>query len=67
MMEHGNDPLRMMRELATLGTLVTRVDAGKVPTLRELDPEVCVLSWEMELRTDATQAAVEQIFEWAVG
>jgi two-component system chemotaxis sensor kinase CheA len=67
MMEHGNDPLRMMRELATLGTVVTRVDAGKVPTLGELNPEVCVLSWEVELRSDAGLAAVEQIFEWAVG
>ena len=67
MMEHGNDPLRMMRELAGLGTLVTRVDAGKVPTLAELDPEVCVLSWEMELRTEADQATIEQIFDWAIG
>jgi two-component system chemotaxis sensor kinase CheA len=67
MMEHGNDPLRMMRELATLGTLVTRVDAGKVLTLAELDPEVCLLCWQMELRTDAERSAVEQIFEWAEG
>src|ERR1035441_8137595 len=67
MMEHGNDPLRMMRELATLGTLVTRVDAGKVLTLAELDPEVCLLSWQMELRTEAERSAVEQIFEWAEG
>jgi two-component system, chemotaxis family, sensor kinase CheA len=67
MMEHGNDPLRMMRELATLGTLVTRVDAGKVPTLAELDPEVCLLSWQMELHTEADRSAVEQIFEWAEG
>src|ERR1019366_4079679 len=67
MMEHGNDPLRMMREIATLGTLVTRVDAGKVLTLAELDPEVCLLSWQMELRTDAERSAVEQIFEWADG
>jgi len=67
MMEHGNDPLRMMRELAGLGTLVTRVDAGKVPTLAELDPEVCVLSWRMELRTEASRASIEQIFDWAIG
>ena len=67
MMEHGNDPLRMMRELAGLGTLVTRVDAGKVPTLAELDPEVCVLSWRMELRTEAGRASIEQIFDWAIG
>jgi two-component system, chemotaxis family, sensor kinase CheA len=45
MMEHGNDPLRMMRELAVMGTLVTRADAGKLPTLAELNPEICVLSW----------------------
>jgi two-component system chemotaxis sensor kinase CheA len=57
----------MMRELATLGTLVTRVDAGKVPTLAELDPEVCLLSWQMELHTEADRSAVEQIFEWAEG
>lgn len=67
MMEHGNDPLRMMRELAALGTLVTRVDASKVPTLTDLDPEVCVLCWQMELRTDADRAAIEQVFEWAIG
>jgi two-component system chemotaxis sensor kinase CheA len=67
MMEHGNDPLRMIHELAALGTLVTRVDAGKVPTLAELDPEVCLLSWQMELRTEAERSAIEQIFEWAEG
>jgi len=67
MMEHGNDPLRMIRELAALGTLVTRADAGKVPTLAALDPEVCLLSWQMELHTDAERPAIEQIFEWAEG
>jgi two-component system, chemotaxis family, sensor kinase CheA len=67
MMEHGNDPLRMIRELAALGTLVTRADAGKVPTLAALDPEVCLLSWQMELRTEAERPAIEQIFEWAEG
>jgi two-component system chemotaxis sensor kinase CheA len=67
MMEHGNDPLRMLRELAALGTLVTRADASKVPTLAALDPEVCLLSWQMELHTGAERPAVEQIFEWAEG
>jgi two-component system chemotaxis sensor kinase CheA len=67
MMEHGNDPLRMLRELAALGTLVTRADASKVPTLAALDPEVCLLSWQMELHTGAERPAIEQIFEWAEG
>lgn len=67
MMVHGNDPLRMIRELGALGTLSARVDAGKVPTLKELDPEVCMLAWEMELRSECERTAVENIFEWAMG
>jgi two-component system chemotaxis sensor kinase CheA len=67
MMEHGNDPLRMIRELSGLGAMTTRVEAGKVPTLAELNPEVCLLSWQIELHSEASLAAVEQIFEWAIG
>jgi two-component system, chemotaxis family, sensor kinase CheA len=67
MMEHGNDPLRMIRELSGLGAVTTRVEAGKVPTLAELNPEVCMLSWQIELHSEASLAAVEQIFEWAIG
>jgi two-component system, chemotaxis family, sensor kinase CheA len=67
MMEHGNDPLRMIRELSGLGAMTTRVEAGKVPTLAELNPEVCMLCWQIELHTEASLAAVEQIFEWAIG
>ncbi len=67
MLRHGNDPLRMLRELASLGALQTRVDAGKVPTLADLDPEHCCLSWTLELRGAIERAAVEQVFEWAEG
>jgi two-component system chemotaxis sensor kinase CheA len=67
MMAHGNDPLRMIRELAALGSLTTRVDAAKVPTLKDLDPEVCALCWDMELHAGCDRAAVENIFEWAMG
>jgi two-component system chemotaxis sensor kinase CheA len=67
MLRHGNDPLRMLGELAKLGALQVRVDAGKVPGLAELDPEHCHLSWNIELRGSADRAAVDQIFEWAEG
>jgi two-component system chemotaxis sensor kinase CheA len=67
MLRHGNDPLRMLRELAALGALQVRVDAGKVPTLAELDPEQCCMSWNLELRGAIERAAVEQVFEWAEG
>ena len=67
MLRHGNDPLRMLSELAALGSLTTRVDAAKVPSLADLDPEVCLLCWDMSLLTSAERPAVEQIFEWAIG
>jgi two-component system chemotaxis sensor kinase CheA len=67
MLQHGNDPVRMLRELSLLGKMTTRVDANKVPTLADLDPEVCMLSWKIELRSDAERSKVEQIFEWVDG
>jgi two-component system chemotaxis sensor kinase CheA len=65
MLRHGNDPLRMLRELSQLGALQVRVDASKLPSLAELEPEHCLLSWHIELRGTTERAAVEQIFELA--
>lgn len=64
---HGNDPLRMLRELADLGDLTINVDAGNVPSLAQLDPESCFLTWDLRLTSDVTREVVEQIFDWAEG
>jgi len=64
---HGNDPLRMLRELADLGDLHVDVAAQGLPALRELDPEACYLSWELTVDTDATREVIEQVFDWAEG
>lgn len=63
----GNDPLRMFSELAALGELKVCADAAALPSLVEVDPEVCVLSWDLFLRTAAPVQAIELIFEWAEG
>ena len=65
LLRHGNDPLRILRELATLGQLKVSVDAGGIPTLGELDPEVCRLRWNLEVLGDIDLAAVHAVFEWA--
>ena len=64
---HGNDPLRMLRELADLGDLNVTVAAQNLPALRELDPESCYLSWELTVDTDATREVIDQVFDWAEG
>jgi two-component system chemotaxis sensor kinase CheA len=67
LLSRGNDPLRMFEELAGLGELATRADAGDVPALAALDPVHCQLRWELDLTTTAPRSAVEMIFEWAEG
>jgi two-component system chemotaxis sensor kinase CheA len=64
---HGNDPLRMVRELADLGDLSVVVAAQNLPALRELDPESCYLAWNLTVDTDATREVIDQVFDWAEG
>ena len=65
LLRHGNDPLRMLQELSTLSEITVRVEAGKLPPLSELDPEVCVLAWSVEIKSDLSRSAIMQVFEWA--
>ncbi|HEY8537248.1 MAG TPA: chemotaxis protein CheA, partial [Steroidobacteraceae bacterium] len=64
---HGNDPLRMMRELAELGDLTVKTDASALPPLADLDPASCYLSWDLTVETDATREVIDQVFDWAEG
>ncbi|HVY23054.1 MAG TPA: chemotaxis protein CheA [Steroidobacteraceae bacterium] len=64
---HGNDPLRMIRELADLGTMEVTVNVSQLPSLRDLDPESCLLSWDIALHSEVTRDVVAQVFDWAEG
>jgi two-component system, chemotaxis family, sensor kinase CheA len=63
----GNDPLRMMRELAELGELTVHLDASALPSFAELDSQSCYLAWKLELSGDVPEDAIKQVFEWAEG
>ena len=60
----GNEPIRMFRELATVGELKVTCDTSKLPTLGTLTPEECYLSWTIDVVTDQPLDAVKEIFEW---
>ncbi len=64
LMRNGNDPLRIIRNLAALGELEVQVDTGALPRFRELDPEQCYLAWTLHLTGDISRKAVEEIFAW---
>ncbi|NOQ16515.1 MAG: chemotaxis protein CheA [Methyloprofundus sp.] len=64
LLKTGNDPVRMFRELAELGDLEVIVDFQGVPTLFELDPEECHLSWTLIVKGDIAREGIDDIFDW---
>ncbi|WP_148861043.1 chemotaxis protein CheA [Marinobacter fonticola] len=65
-LRHGMDPLGFVRFLGTLGELVsvtTLID--NLPSLETFDAESCYLGFEIDLKTDAGRAAIEDVFEFA--
>lgn len=60
----GNEPLRLFRELAELGSLAVTADMSGVPDLASLAPEVCHLAWTLELRGSVSRAQILEVFSW---
>ena len=67
LLARGNDPLRMLRELATLGKVTTRVVLDCLPALDGLDPQSCYLSWSIDLEGAQNEQQIRDVFDWAEG
>jgi two-component system chemotaxis sensor kinase CheA len=63
-LQTGNEPARMFKELAGLGGVKVTVNLSSVPDFFELDPESCYTSWTIELETSESLACVKEVFEW---
>lgn len=60
----GNDPLRILRELATHGELgVTCLDA-RLPRFEQLDPYEAYLAWDLTLPGSVPRSAIDEAFAW---
>ena len=60
----GNDPLHVLRELASLGSLHAQVQADASLDPASMDPTQCYLRWDLELITEADEPAVREAFAW---
>ncbi|MGE5517556.1 MAG: chemotaxis protein CheA [Bacteroidota bacterium] len=67
MLRTGNDPLLMIRELAAMGDLETKVERANLPALTEMDPLASYLSWTFTLITEKTSADIAEVFEFVDG
>ena len=64
MLQTGNDPVRMFRELETLGELTSKPDVSLLPEFLLMEPENSALAWELTLKGDIEKSAVEEVFDW---
>ncbi len=68
LLQTGNEPIRIFRELETLGDLKVEVDDSQLPDVDSLNPENLYLKWQLTLTGDNIEEAdVKEVFEWIDG
>ncbi len=61
----GMDPLSFIRYLSTLGEIVAiSVVDDNLPSMTEIDPEVCYLGFEINFKSSESKQAIEDVFEF---
>ncbi|WP_313492723.1 chemotaxis protein CheA [Stenotrophomonas sp.] len=62
----GNDPLRIIRELETLGSLHVEPRMARLPSFDQLDPLEAYLAWDLGLVGKVPRSRIEDTFAWVV-
>jgi two-component system chemotaxis sensor kinase CheA len=63
----GSDPLLLLRNLSTLGRVISVVvDTQQLPSLQALIPETSYLNWTVTLETIANRNELDEIFEFVL-
>ncbi len=62
----GNDPLRIIRELETLGSLHVEPRMERLPGFEQLDPLEAYLAWDLGLVGKVPRSRIEDTFAWVV-
>ena len=65
MFSSGTNPIVLLRNLAALGTVsVCELHDDQLPSLEELDPAQCYLSWTVELASASPESEIREVFEF---
>lgn len=68
LLQTGNEPIRIFRELEAMGDLRVSVNSEKLPDIHAFNPEHVYLTWDMELEgEDVNEEAIREVFEWIDG
>jgi two-component system chemotaxis sensor kinase CheA len=63
----GNEPLRLLRELAELGECRVQTQVPELPRLAELVPDDCHLGFRITLASSVSEADIRAVFDWVEG
>lgn len=64
-LRNGMDPLSFLHYLTTIGHIVDILPLDdRIPTVTEMDPELCYLGFEITYRSDADKQTIENVFEF---
>ncbi len=63
----GNDPLRLIRELESLGEFAIKAEINNVPQFDDLAVHNCYLGWRIQLKGHITLEQIEEVFAWVQG
>ncbi|WP_267395660.1 MULTISPECIES: chemotaxis protein CheA [unclassified Sphingomonas] len=66
-LEHGGEPLLLLRELALLGGAVIDADLSVLPLLGDLDPEQPYVSWTVSVPGGVAEDDIHAVFDFTDG
>lgn len=60
----GNEPLLLLRELASLGEAEIAADVSRIPSIEAIEAEDCYIRWQVKLVTEQPESAIREVFEF---
>ena len=63
---NGNEPLRMFRELSTLGECKVSLNESSIPKWDEYETEDLYLEWKIDLKAEIIEQDIIEVFEWVM-
>jgi len=64
LLQTGNDPVRIFRELESLGKIDVVADVSNLPSFEHLTAEECHISWNINLKADVSLDIINEVFAW---
>jgi two-component system chemotaxis sensor kinase CheA len=64
LLKTGNEPIRIIRELATFGELQVEADISNLPSFEQIDPEEVHIAWDLNLISSVSRIQIEEVFSW---